>query len=795
MTKNYLLIALRNLLRNRTYSLINLLGLAIGISVSLMMLMHIRQELSYEKSFPKYERISRVSLHEWAKSSLPLAGELEKAFPTIEQTARFGQHRTFDVAMYEDKHVPVGKGYLADQAVISMFDLKVLHGSPEAALTRPYTIVLTASVAQKLFGNENPIGKTIKFGGMDDLEVTAVIEDLPLNTHLNFEYLISMPTNYAMLDEGGEESRGWMSVYTYVLFRDQQAMQDASEGLPEFTYQFYKDMGTTREDLDREQAYYELHPIATIHLDGNREQEMGKNSDIVYVYIFGVLALLIVLIASVNFINLFSTQVIKRSKEIGLRKVIGAHRSHIFWQFLGEGFVVTLLATILSLVLCILLIPFYNQLAELYIRTADLLRMDNLLLLSGIVAIIVLLSSGGPSWAISGFSVIKAIKGNQLPSSWLMKSRRKLVVFQFAISIFIVISALVINGQMEYLQNKELGFDKEQVVSVRLYGQLWDEAVNNREVFRNELNSIPGVISIANTSGFLGNGLSVEQLRILERAPEEDLPAMRCIRADEGFIPTLGLKLLAGRNFQPKADTSLVFILNEKAVEVLQLQDPVGKLAENTSNGAQGEIIGVVKNFNYASLHYDVEPMIIEYRPDWVGTMLIKMEGTDPLQTVGQIEDKINTMLPGTQMLYSFVDHDMQEMYLAENNMKKMLLMFSVLAIIIACLGLFGLTSYTVAQRAKEIGIRKVLGASLGSILVLLSKDYIKLIILAFAVAVPIANYFMREWLQGFAYHIPMIWWMYVVPGVAVLIIALLAVSGQSMKAASANPVDSLRNE
>ncbi len=795
MIKNNLLIALRNLLRNKTYTLINLLGLALGIAASLMMLMHIRQELSYEKSFPQYERIGRISLHEWAKSSLPLASELEKAFPGIEQTARFGQHRAFDVAMYEDKHIPVGRGYLADQTVIPMFDLQVLQGSPTEALTRPYTLVLTESVAQKLFGPENPIGKTIRFGGLEELEVTAVIQDLPPTTHLNFEYLISMPTNYARLDEGSEESRGWMSVYTYALFRDQQALQDVREGLPAFTYQFYKDSGTTREELDREQAYYELHPMASIHLGGNREQEMGKNSDKVYVYIFGGLALLIILIASVNFINLFSTQVIRRSKEIGLRKVIGARRSHIFWQFLGEGLVVTLLATILSLVLCLLLIPVYNELAVLAMRPSDLLSIHHLLLLSGIVAAVVMLSSGGPSFAISGFSVIKTIKGNQLPTSWLLKSRRKLVVFQFAISIFIVISTLVINGQMEYLQNKDLGFDKEQLISVRLYGQLWEEAVNRRETFRNELSSIPGVMSMANTSGFLGNGLSVEGLRILEETPEENSPTMRCIRADEGFLPTLGLQLIAGRNFQPKADTSLVFILNEKAVEVLNLKDPIGKLAQNISNGAQGEIVGVVKNFNYASLHYEVEPMIIEYRPDWVGTMLIKMQGAAPLQTVAQIEGKFSTLIPGTQMLYSFVDSEMQEMYLAENNIKKMLLIFSVLAIIIACLGLFGLTSYTVAQRAKEIGIRKVLGASLSSILFLLSKDYVKMIFLAFVVAVPVANYFMQEWLQGFAYHIPMLWWMYALPGMAVLIVALLAVSGQSLKAASANPTDSLRDE
>lgn len=795
MFKNYLLIALRNLLRNRTYTLINLLGLAIGISASLLMLMHIRQELSFEKSFPKHERISRISLHEWAKSSLPLAAELEKSFPAIEQTARLGQYRTFDVAMYEDMHIPVGKGYMADQEIISLFDLKFLYGTKEEALSRPYTIVFTKSIADQLFGVDNPVGESVQFGGIDDLEVTGVIEDLPVNTHLNFDYLISMPTQYDWLDEDSEESRGWMSVYTYALFRDALAMEEAGKRMEDFSYQFFEDWGVTREEIKRRQSFYELHPLTSIHLGGNREQEISLNSDKVYVYIFSALALLIILIASVNFVNLFSTQVLKRSKEIGLRKVIGARRVHIFWQFLGEGLVVTLFAALFSLLLCMLLVPVYNDLAELSIQPLDLLSFENLFLLLAIVVVIVLISSGAPSFAISGFSVIKAIKGNQMPSSWLMKSRKKLVVFQFAISIFIVISALVINGQMEYLQNKELGFDKEQLLSVQLYGPLWNEAVNQREVFRNELGRIPGVVSIANTSGFLGNGLSVEGMRLLEKKDEENAPSMRCIRADEGFIPTLELELLEGRNFQPKADTSVVFIINEKAAEELNIDNPVGKLAQNTSNGDTGEIIGIVKNFNYASLHYDIDPMVIEYRPTWVGTMLIKMEGNDPMQTVEQLEDKLNTMLPGTQMLYRFIDEEMREMYLAENNMKKMLLIFSVLAIIIACLGLFGLTAYTVAQRSKEIGIRKVLGASLGSILILLSKDYLKLIVLAFVLAIPVANYFLDEWLQSFAYHIPMIWWMYVVPGILVLMIALLAVSGQSLRAASANPVESLKDE
>ena len=794
MLKNYLLIALRNLRRNQTYTLVNLLGLAIGIAASLMMLMHIRQELSYEKSFPKHERISRASLQQWAKSSLPLAAELEEAFPAIEQTARFGQRGPFDVAMYGDRHVPVRNGYFADQAAISMFDLKLLSGSPHEALTRPHTIVLTESVVQKLFGDENPVGKSIRFGGMDDLEVTGVIQDLPTNTHFNFEYLISMPTQFTWLSNNSQESRGWMSVYTYVLFRDQPARQEASERMKNFSYQFHRMMGS-QEEVEQRQFFYELHPITGIHLDGNREQEMGKNSNMVYVYIFAALALLIVLVASVNFVNLFSTQIIKRSKEIGIRKVNGASRAHIFWQFLSEGFMVTGLSTLLALLLCIVLLPFYNSITELSIQSTDFFRTNNLFLLGGIVILIVLLSCGIPSLAISGFSVLKAIKGNQLPSSWLLKARQKLVVFQFIISIFILISTLVISQQMEYLQNKDVGFDQEQLISVRLYGPLWAEAVEHREAFSHELSRIPGVVSTANTSGVLGNGLSVEGLQMLDSARQEDAPAMRCIRADESLVPTLGLELVAGTNFQPTADTSLLFILNEKAVEVLNLQDPIGKLASNTTDGEQGEIVGVVKNFNFASLHYEVEPLFIEYRPTWVGTLLIRTESANPQKTVAQIEDKIGALLPGTQMLYSFVDDDMQEMYVAENTMRKMLLMFSGLAIIIACLGLFGITSYTVVQRSKEIGIRKVLGASLGSILLLLSKDYIKLVLVAFVVAVPVANYLLQEWLQGFAYQVPTQWWMYVIPGIAILLIALLIVSGRTYQAATRNPVESLRDE
>ncbi len=797
MFKSLLKIAYRNTLRNQNYTLTNAFGLVLGISASFYLLIHIQYELSFEKSFDRHQRIFRAASTHWAKSSLPYATELEKAFPEIEKTGRFGQYRQSNILIHEDIHIPVKEGLYGEQSLLSIFNFEFIYGSSREALTRPNTIVLTQSVAKRLFKSNNPVGKQLKIGGMGDLEVTGVIADLPSNTHLNFHYLISLPTFLNQISDDMQRKRDWMSVYTYGLMREGQSIErirNRDDRLFDFLVKFYEGIAT-KEEIKREDAGFEFHPIKSIHLHSDREQEMGQNSNVVYVYILTALAFLIMIIACLNFINLFTVQIIKRSREIGLRKVIGASRKQVFFQFFGEGFLITAISGLLALAICYVLLPFYNEIAGINLVTVTFFKWQNILVLIAIVFGIVLLSTGLPAFLISGSHPIHAIKGAKLPTSPVVKIRRILVTFQFAIAIFIITATIVVFKQMSFLHDQKIGFEKEKVISIRLYGRLWEHAVLKKDVFRNELMKKPGVKSVGNVSRFLGNNLSVETLRPTAADPDMDLPAMRFIRGDEGFIPTVGIELTKGRNFRAGADTSVVFIVNEKLVEVLGIKDPIGAEAENRWSGAKGKIVGVVKNYNFASLHYDIEPLVIEYRPDWVDNILVRVDGLNTKETLASIQKEIENIAPGTIMIHSFLDDQLNFMYQSENNLKQLFLLFSILAVLIACLGLIALSVYNNELRTKEIGIRKLLGASLFNIIVLLSKEYIWLILVAIVVTLPIANYFITEWLTNFAYKIELNWWLYAISGLMVLIIALLSVGRQSIRAALIPPAKSLRSE
>ncbi|MDN5211159.1 ABC transporter permease [Fulvivirgaceae bacterium BMA12] len=794
MFKSLLKIAYRNTLKNKSYTLTNAFGLVLGISASFYLLIHIQYELSYEKDFSEHERIFRAASNSWAKSSLPFAAELEKAFPEIEKTGRFGQYRQTNILIYNDIHIPVREGLYGEQSLLSIFNFEFIYGSPETALTRPNTIVLNESIATKLFKAENPIGKSIKIGGMEDLEVTGVMADLPGNTHLNFQYLISLPTMLHSISDEMQQRRGWMSVYTYVLLREGQRIHNMDNRLFDFLVKF-SEGSATREEIEQEEWRFEFHPVKNIHLYSDREQEMGQNSDVLYIYILSALAFLIITIACLNFINLFTAQIIKRSREIGLKKVIGASRQQIFLQFFGEGLLITVVSGLLALVVCYTFLPLYNDIAGVNLVTNTFFKWQNILILISMVFGIVLSSSGFPAFLISGSHPILAIKGTKLPTSPVVKIRKILVAFQFSISIFIITATIVVFKQMTFLHDQEIGFEKEKVISIQIYGPLWEQAVMKKDVFRNELMKKPGIKSVGNASRFLGNNLSVETLRPQGTDPEMDLPAMRFIRADEGFIPSVGIELVEGRNFQARTDTSVAFIVNEKLVEILGIEDPIGTEAENSWSRARGKIVGVVKNYNFASLHYDIEPLVIEYRPNWVDNMLIRIDGTNVKETVASIQKEIENIAPGAIMLYNFLDDQLNFMYQSENNLKQLFLLFSILAVLIACLGLIALSVYNNELRTKEIGIRKLLGASVFNIVAMLSKEYIWLILIAIIVTLPVANYFITEWLNNFAYKIKLSWWLFAISSAIVLIIAMLAVSRQSIKSALINPAKSLRNE
>lgn len=800
MIRHLLKTSLRNLFLNKTYAIINVTGLVLGISVSLMMLIHINTELNYESGFAKADRIYRVNRTTWAKSALPVAGAIREYFPAIENAGRIGQWQTEDIMMRGETHIPVGKGFLADQSILDIFEISFVHGAVSGALTRPYTVVLTETLAKKFFQNENPVGKTVTLGGTDELEITGVMRDLPANTHLKFEYLVSMPSLLSNLPSEQVENRGWMSCFTYVVLPEGHDIREFEAGLREFQYKFFEGRAT-REEIDAEGESFQLVPITAIHLTSHREQELSQNSDISYVYLFGVMAVLIIVMASVNFINLFVTQLLKRSKEVGLRKVIGARKKQIVVQFMLEGFLVVALAGLVSLAVSNAAIPFYNSITGLTLDTNGLFTPRNLFIFFSVCAIIYLLASGLPSLFIAGLKPANAIKGLKLPTSSLLKLRKRLVVFQFAISIFMIIGVITVFRQMDFLSNKNLGFDKENVMSIRLYGKLWEQAVRNRESLRNELMGSTLVQGVANVGAFLGNNLSVERLVPdgLDSVARENLSSVRFIRADEGLVPTMKLQLVAGRNFDPVADpisdSTSAYLVNETAARLLGLEEPVGTMASNAWDRSRGRIVGVIKDFNYASLHNEIEPIVISYRPNWVGTMLVRLEGGRTKEAVDYVQSVVKNAAPGSSVLYTFVDDNLATMYKDESSIKKVLVWFSAFAILIAALGLFALAAYVTEVRTKEVGIRKVLGSTASQIVFLFAREYVVMIAFAFLVAAPCAYYVVRLWLNTFAYKVDIAWWMFALPGLVVLVIAMLAVSTQSFRAALLNPTRSLRNE
>ncbi len=791
MFKNYLRTSYRNLVRNSVFSFINILGLSVGMAVSLLMLVHIRRELSYETDFPKHERIYRVASTEWAKMPPPLAGALHSEMPEIEDIGRL-YYINPQIIAYEDRQITADECYLADPSVIDIFDLEFLRGSPKEALDQPNTVILTQHVAERLFSSEeDPIGKTIRLDGYRDVAVTGVIENLPMNTHLKIDFLASIVGS----DVATAESRRWNAVSIYALLTSPNAAQRVSENLREFQYQFRTGIQTS-EEIDREGDFFELHPITDIHLHSQREKEMSANSDIRYVYLFATLSLLIILIACINFINLFTTQALKRRKEIGVRKAVGAQRGQLTLQFFGESLFLVIIAATLALLLAYLALPLYNQVAALQLTTIALFSAPNMLLLLGLALITALLSGAYPAAVIVRFGVVASLKNQPVSGRGIVSLRQGLIGFQFMISVLILIGTLAINRQMQFVSGKDLGFDQSQLVAIKLYGALWPQAVEHQASFLAELRRNASVASATVVSKLMGDRFGYESVK-LKNSPDDEALTNRIVQVGDDFLETMNIHLVAGRNFRRGADTTATFLINEAAAKALPTNDPIGQTATNIASNYDGQIIGIVEDFHFASLRDEVEPLVIEYRPTLYSAdyLLVKIVSANVPEVLAEIQATVDRRAGGTPLVYHFLDDQLNRLYQSENSLYRIFQFFALLSIVIACLGLFAMTAYAVEIRRKEIGIRKVLGASVQHLLLVLSKEYVQLILVVSFVAIPLANYFITEWLQTFAYRAPLRWWLFAIPGLLVLLVALLSVSTQTLRAATRNPVDSLRDE
>lgn len=791
MIRNYFLVALRNILKQKTYNVLNVTGLAIGIAAGLLIALHIREELSYEKGFAGYENIYRIHREGWAKATPPLAREFKDFMPEVESIASLASYG--DRIATTDLGNPIEvSGFFADSTFFDVFGIRILDGDTHPLRTAN-TVVVTSSTARRLFGDNNPIGKVLKFDTRQEFPITAVIDDLPKNSHLDFDFLISMSTFYENTPPEWTSSRGWMVMYTYARIKP-GAISHITEKMPSFIRTYYK--GDPEIDKKVESKAWRLMPLGDIHLYSNLENEMRPNSSIVYVYIFVAVEFFILLIASANFMSLFTTQTIRRVKEVGMRKIMGAHASQLVAQFLLEALLLTGAAVFLAVIFYQLILPYYNNLAGQTLGIWQIFETNNLVVIFSILAGVVLISGLYPAFFISKFNAGSFLKSSKLPDSMPNLVRNGLVIFQFVISISLIAATLIVGQQMNHMKNSDLGFDKDQVVNIKMYGSLWYKAYTEADVFRNEFMKNPDILAMGRTDNMIGSRLSIEAVVPQGKDQDRDgIPNVRVLRVDEGYIDAMGIQLAAGRNFSPDFNDSTSFIVNESAVKALGITDPLNEILHSQTNGRTGRIVGVVKDYHFASMRDQIEPLIIEYKPEWTDYLTIKIRAGKTKETLDYIEKTSKSIAKNNLFIYDFLDDRLNELYRSEDNMAKVFQFFSALAILIACLGLLGLSAHTIENRTKEIGIRKVLGSSVAGIIKLISTRFFLLVVIGFAIATPLTWYGMHQWLSNFAYKVDIEWWIFIATGTGVLSIAAVVIAFHTLKAANGNPVDSLRSE
>lgn len=807
MIKNFVKTAFRSLLKNKGFTAINILGLALGLATCLLIVFYVIDELSYDRYNTKADRIYKLNTDikfggnasSYAIGPPPLAVEAVSNIPEVEKATRL--LIATDIRFKKgEENINETKVAYADSTLFDVFTLPMLKGSPKMALKEPNTIVLTERAAQKYFNTTDAVGRFLTLVNSNvNYKVTGVIENMPGQSHFNFDYILSMST----LE--GSRANVWNSfIYsTYLLVKpgtNEASLVKKLDAL--FQKHFVQQPGFNAAAFAKNGNYVRVNvtPLTDIHLFSNRQYELGTNSSITYIYIFSAIALFILLIACINFMNLSTARSANRAREVGVRKVLGSSRKYLIAQFLSESLLITLVATIIAVLAAWLLLPLFNGIAgkELGIT----LQTIGWLLPSVIVIIIVVgvLAGAYPAFYLSAFQPINVLKGKLSAGFKGGGFRNFLVVLQFSVSIFLIIGTIVIYNQLNYIQHKNLGFDRSQVVVVKN-----TVGLANAKTFKEQVKQIAGV-SNASLSGFLPTGsLRQPNSVFTNRVPNSRNALFTEIwPVDEDYLPTMGMKLSKGRNFEKGAIAdSTGMIINETAARMLGFSnDPIGKKLyyvperEGSSDTTIREyrVIGVIKDFNFASLRDNITPVVMMLSNN-NGALSIKLSGNNVTPYVTQIQNKWNQLSPNQHFEYSFMDGDFNTAYRTEHRTGKLFMIFTTLAVVIACLGLFSLAAYAAEQRNKEIGIRKVLGASVSAIVGMLSKDFIKLVLISFAIAAPLAWLVMHKWLQGFAYRQNIQWWVVAAAGAGALVIAFVTISTQSFKAAVANPAESLKGE
>jgi putative ABC transport system permease protein len=814
MLGNYFKIAFRNLSRNKAFSLINIFGLAAGLTTCTLIMLYIFSESGYDAHNKNAERIYRVASqgattgtgkdNPWAATCGPMAWGLKTDMPEIEQATRLLKFPTLDKMLlkYEQgndiKQFYETNGYYVDSTFFQLFTYDFKYGNSATALAEPNSLILSETVADKLFSKQDPVGKSISIGmpyGTFSYTVKGVFKDANLKSHIPAHFFLSMRNNDIGTWVEGQTNWATNNIFhTYIKLKASADIKSLQKKIPAF---IDRRAGTDLKALGVTRALF-TQPLTDIYLHSDLDGEIAPNGNITYLYILGSIALFVLIIACINFMNLSTARSGKRAKEVGVRKVMGAEKSSLIRQFLGESVIMSCLALILSVILAGTLLPLFNTLTQKNLHLSD--EPNVWIWVSALTIGTGILSGLYPAFYLSSFKPITVLKGKLINNFSATAIRKGLVVFQFTISICLILGAIVIVRQLHYLDNQQLGFDKTRQLVIPLQDQ---NAINNYNALKNELLKNPAVRNVTSGSTYPGIANVEDMLFYAEGKTINDVVDVHLANVDYNYLETLGVKVIAGRGFSKEftADSNNI-VLNEAALKELgyNLKTAVGRKINYDFKGAHNEmqIIGVVKNFNFESLYNSIKPFGFNMNPylgNRYGYAIINASTNNYAGLLKSTESAWNKINPAIPFAYSFIDKDFQKNYEKDQKASGIVSYFTLIAILVACLGLFGLSAFSAEQRTREIGIRKVLGASVTNVAGLLSKDFIVLVLIAIVIASPIAWFAMNKWLQSFAYRIPVSWWMFVVAGLIAIVIALITVSFQAIKAALMNPVKSLRTE
>ncbi|SHH88092.1 putative ABC transport system permease protein [Chryseolinea serpens] len=799
MLKNLIIIAWRNIRKDKTYSAINILGLTIGITCSMFLLMYILDELSFDRYHANAPNIYRVvsnikepdNAFTWAVAQQPLAPELRDNYPEVKNAVRFdgfGGKPLFkngDKSFYEDNI------YYADSTAFDMFSYTFIDGDPNTALDQPFSIVLTEKLAIKYFGGtDNAVGQALVNQNNETFKVTGVMKNVPLNSHFIFDALASANTR--------KENTSWgnFGVYTYIQLPEGYDINKMYASLNKILKEKV-DVIFTQYNIS---IKYELQPIVDIHLHSKIQDEAEGGGDISYIYIFAAVAAFMLIIASINYMNLATARSASRAKEVGIRKVMGSMRPQLIAQFITESVVITLLALATSLILIYALLPLFNELCNKQLPFSYILQAPVLLSLIGIVLVIGIVGGSYPALYLSGFNPVSVLKGKLSAKGGNAIFRKVLVIAQFAISIFMLISTLIVYDQLQYLRNKDLGFTKERVIRMLLPT---DDQIQHVAAIEESMRQAKGVVAAASANSSPGFGIGKLLIQVEDNDGKLSERGVDLYNIDYDFVKTLGMTIVQGRDFSRDvpADTTRAVLVNEAMVRRMSWKDPIGKKFVYKGGGPNGtdvekQVVGVVKDYHQNSLYDVIEPLMINLALK-NNFIFIKTEPGDVRQSLAAIEKTWKDLYPNYPFDYQFLDQDFNSQYKSDEKRSQIFTAFSGLTIFIACLGLLGLAAFTTEQRTKEIGVRKVIGASVGGLVLLVAREFFVLVGIGTVLAYPFAWYFTSTWLQSFAYKIELNneWMTFILSALLAGIITLITVGYHVMRAASANPVKALRDE